>query len=39
MKIAEIFRHDLAREIKEVIKVDDADIAAVTDELRETSRR
>lgn len=35
MKIAEIFRHDLAREIKEVIKVDDADIAAVTDELRE----
>jgi hypothetical protein len=35
MKIDEIFRHDLAREIKEVIKVDDADIAAVTDELRE----
>ena len=35
MRIADIFRHDLDREIKEVIKVDDADVAGVSDELRE----
>jgi hypothetical protein len=35
MKIGEIFRHDLDREIKEVIKVDDGDLADVADELRE----
>lgn len=35
MKIGEIFRHDLEREIKEVIKVDDADLDDVADELRE----
>jgi hypothetical protein len=35
MKIGEIFRHDLEREIKEVIKVDDADLEDVADELRE----
>ena len=35
MKIAEIFRHDLDREIKEVIKVDDANVEHVIDEIRE----
>ncbi len=35
MKIGEIFRHDLERDIKEVIKVDDADLEDVADELRE----
>ena len=35
MKIAEIFRHDLAREIKEVIKVDDSDAEDVAYEIRE----
>ncbi|MDQ4145722.1 MAG: BREX system P-loop protein BrxC [Actinomycetota bacterium] len=35
MRIAEIFRHDLDREIKEVIKVDASDVDEVSDELRE----
>lgn len=35
MKISEIFRHDLDREIKDVIKVDDANVEAVTNDLRE----
>jgi hypothetical protein len=35
MKIGEIFRHDLDREIKEIIKVDDADLDDVAEELRE----
>src|SRR6266498_3318505 len=35
MRIADIFRHDLAREIKEVIKVDDADAEDVAHEIRE----
>ena len=35
MKIADIFRHDLDREIKEVIKVDDAAKEHVFDEIRE----
>jgi hypothetical protein len=35
MKIAEIFRHDLDRDIKEIIKVDDADLKDVVEELQE----
>ena len=35
MKIADIFRHDLDREIKEVIKVDDADVDEVSEELHD----
>ena len=35
MKIGEIFRYDLDREIKEVIKVDDADLDDVADEIGE----
>lgn len=35
MNVGQIFRHDLAREIKEVIKVDDADVADVRDEIDE----
>lgn len=35
MKISEIFRHDLDREIKEVIKVDDPDLDDLADELQE----
>ena len=35
MRIAEIFQHDLDREIKEVIKVDESDSADVADEIRE----
>jgi hypothetical protein len=35
MRIGEIFRHDLDREIKEIIKVDDADLDQVAEELRE----
>ena len=35
MRIGEIFRHDLQREIKEVIKVDDGDVDDVAEELRE----
>ncbi len=35
MKIGEIFRHDLDREIKEIIKVDDADLDDVAEEFRE----
>ncbi|TDW98259.1 BREX system P-loop protein BrxC [Kribbella sp. VKM Ac-2566] len=35
MKISEIFRHDLDREIKEVIKVDDPDLDDLAAELQE----
>src|SRR6266511_4151209 len=35
MRIADIFRHDLSREIKEIIKVDDADVEDVGQEIRE----
>jgi hypothetical protein len=35
VKIGEIFRYDLDREIKEVIKVDDADLDDVADEIGE----
>ena len=35
MKLADIFRHDLDREIKEVIKVDDADVHDVAEEIGE----
>jgi tetratricopeptide (TPR) repeat protein len=35
MNIAEIFRHDLDRDIKEIIKVDDADLEDVVEELQE----
>lgn len=35
MRIVDIFRHDLSREIKEVIKVDDADVEDVAQEIRE----
>ena len=35
MKISEIFRHDLGREIKEVIKVDDPDLDDLAEELNE----
>jgi hypothetical protein len=35
MKIAEIFRHDLDRDIKEVIKVDDLDLDDLASELQE----
>ena len=35
MRIADIFRHDLDREIKEVIKVDDADVNEVSEELHD----
>lgn len=35
MKIGETFRHDLDREIKDVIKVDDSNIEAVATDLRE----
>jgi hypothetical protein len=35
MKIAETLRHDLDRDIKEIIKVDDADLEDVVSELRE----
>lgn len=35
MKISEIFRHDLDREIKEVIKVDDPDLDDLAEELDE----
>lgn len=35
MRIADIFRHDLSREVKEVIKIDDADIGDVAHEIGE----
>src|SRR5262245_50811404 len=35
MKIAETLRHDLDRDIKEIIKVDDADLEDVREELQE----
>lgn len=33
MRVADIFRHDLNREIKEIIKVDDADVEDVVQEI------